>query len=308
VLSCALIALALVGSALPIQAQTAPASRPAARAATTSYSVYYRKAGTVNWTESRAYATVAEANAFARGLYERGYEVQVHSRVTMKTLPARPKTGTLPVSDTVTEQQAGQIFRWLANQRSIAFRYPADGCYARAYLMIRLMQKRGYKPYKVWTFQNGDPLYVRTNNHPAGHVEWRYHVAPILRVRNGNGQQRWVVIDPALFQVPATIRQWRDVQRKPGSRYTPYVTLTRLGQAPKDAKGAQLPGSGYWPGADPREGVDAHSVKVMRLYKPYEGRIAPKTLAAGDHLPRLNVLPLPQQKALVSRRESLLAA
>jgi hypothetical protein len=307
VLSCALVVLALAVAAGPIQAQSAPAAKAPARAATT-YTVQFRKAGTVNWTESRAYTTLAEARAVARQLFERGYEVQVHSRVTMAKVPARPKTGTLPVSETVTEKQLGQIFRWLAGQRDIAFRFPADGCYARAHLMIRRLQKQGFKPYKVWTFQNHDPLFVLTSNHPSGHVEWRYHVAPLLRVRFSNGRQSWFVIDPALFKAPATIAQWRDVQKKPGSEYTPFVRLTRLGQAPKDGNGTQLTGSGYWPGADPREGLDAHSAKMMRLYKPYEGRILPKTVAAVETLPRLLVLPVDPKIALASRRETLLAA
>jgi hypothetical protein len=174
--------------------------------------------------------------------------------------------------------------------------------------MIRRMQKQGFKPYKVWTFQNRDPLFVRTSNHPAGHVEWRYHVAPLLRVRFSNGQQRWFVVDPALFKAPATIPQWRDVQKKPGSAYTPFVRLTRLGQAPKDGNGTQLTGSGYWPGADPREGVDTHAAKMMRLYKPFEGRILPKTLVAVETLPRLDLLPMEPKSALASRREMALAA
>jgi hypothetical protein len=307
VLSCALVVLVLAVGAQPAVAQSAAAPKSSARVATT-YTVHYRKAGTIEWKESRTYPTIAEANGVARRLFDRGFEVQVHSRVTMAKVPARPKTATLPLSETVSEKQLAQIFRWAAGMRDIAFRFPADGCYARAHIMITRLERKGFKPYKVWSFQNGDPLFVRTSNHPSGHVEWRYHVAPLLRVRLANGTQRWFVIDPALFQSPVSITQWRNVQKKPGSQYTPFVTVTRLGQAPKDAKGTQLAGSGYWPGVDPKEGIDAHAAKMMRLYKPFEGRLLPKTVAAGKTQPRRDVVPQGRKTALASRRELALAA
>src|SRR5262249_7926140 len=103
---------------------------------------------------------------------------------------------------------------------------------------------------------------------------WKYHVAPILRVQLADGKQRWYVIDPSLFKAPATITQWKNAQKRPNARYEPYLTLTRLGQAPKDPKGVRLPGSGYWPGKDPRD-LRRHALAVMKLYKPYEGRIPP---------------------------------
>jgi hypothetical protein len=273
VLGCALTALVLC---LPVTTDRALAtdSKTSAAAAVRRYTVYARKPGAVAWNEQRSYRTVSEAAHAARQLHDRGFEVQVHSWFTMPHLPARPKTPSLSVGATVTLQQAAQVFRWLASQRDIAFRYPSDGCYARAHLMVRRMQQRGYKPHKVWAFQNGTPLHVSTANHPAGYVEWRYHLAPILRVRFDGGQQGWYVIDPALFRAPATIAQWRDALKKPGSRYTPYITLTRIGQAPKDPHGMKLPGSGYWPGVDPREGLDVHAVKTMQRYKPLEGHWA----------------------------------
>jgi hypothetical protein len=281
VLWCAVAALALYLTAVTERA-TASNPKTAASPASTRYSVYTRKPGAAAWNEHGCYSTGREAAAAARQLHDRGLEVQVHSWITMAHLPNRPRTPSLPASDTVTLKQAAQVFRWLAGQKDIAFRYPTDGCYARAHLMIRRMQKRGLKPWKVWAFANGgESLYVRTTNHPSGHVKWRYHLAPLLRVRDEDGQQRWYVIDPALFRAPASIREWRDTQKKPGSPYTPYVTVTRVGQAPKDAHGMRLPGSGYWPGPDPREGSDAHAVKTMRRYKPFEGRWPPRTLAAG---------------------------
>lgn len=293
VLLCAIVALNL--AALPVAAQ--PGGRPGAAAApkarATSYAVYYRRAGTIAWNQYRTYRTSQDATAAARDLYQKGWEVEIHTRVTLTRVPPRPKSGILPSHQTVTLAQAHQAFRLMAAQRDIAFRYPADGCYARAHLMVRRMQTRGLSPFKVWTFANGDSLYVRTPNHPKGFVQWRYHVAPVLRVRLQNNQQRWYVIDPAMFKAPVPIATWKNAQKRPGSRYDPYVTLTRLGTAPVDATHKRLPGTGYWPGHDPREGLDAHAVKTMRLYKPYEGRLPPRTTAKAAPVVRPALFALP---------------
>jgi len=77
----------------------APGSGPAAKARpiATKYVVLLSPGRTVAWTEGRAYRTVAEANAAARQLYDRGYEVQVQStrhdgdraRAAQKQTPCR---------------------------------------------------------------------------------------------------------------------------------------------------------------------------------------------------------------------------
>jgi hypothetical protein len=173
----------------------------------------------------------------------------------------------------VTVKKVETIFSWAARQKDIAYRYPADGCYARAHLLVRRLQKAGFKPYKVWSMQNGKPLYVRTRNHPRGYVTWKYHVAPVLRVRYANNEQAWYVIDPSMFSKPVLISTWRNAQQWPNSKYTPHVTVTRIGVAPLDPQRRRLRGSGYWPGTDPVEGLDRHAVRIMKRYKPWEGKL-----------------------------------
>jgi len=293
VMLCAVVAVTL--AAIPLSAETTTKRDPgvAERGTSTSYAVYRRKQGTAGWSLFRAYRTHREASAAARDLYQKSWEVQIHARVTMTRVPARPRTGSLPSGETITLAQANQVFRWMAGQSDISYRYPADGCYARAHLMIRRMVRRGMKPWKVWTFANGESLYVRTSNIPSGHVEWRYHVAPILRVRLQNGKQRWYVIDPSLFRRPVPIATWKNAQRRPSSRYQPYVTLTRLGQAPVGPTGKRLPGTGYWPGHDPRGGQDSHAVRMMKVYKPLEGRMPPRTVAFASPFARPDLFALP---------------
>lgn len=304
VLSCALLALVLV------RPTVAPAESPVPPVPPTppqGYSVSYREAGSLEWKQERLCPEMKDAVVVARGLHNRGYEVEVLSRFAIRNLPPSPRTGTLPLSETVSSEKVQQVFNWLANQRDIAYRFPGDGCYARAHLMIRRLKARGFRPYKVWSFANGgELLHVRTSNHPRGYVEWKYHVAPVLRVRLASGKQLWYVLDPSLFNRPVPIQTWKLMMKRRNASYEPYSVVTHLGQAPKDPRGTQLPGSGYWPGKDPRD-IDQHAMQVMQLYKPYEGRIPPARVSR--EFRRLAFAPMPALfDALAPRREWLAAA
>src|SRR5262245_56254951 len=222
-------ALALIG---PVAAQTPapklPAVKPAAERkeeVRSSYAVYSRRPGDTNWTNRGTFPTHEAARTAAEGLYRDGFEVQVHIITTLARVPARPKVAKFDAQKTITSQQAGEIHRWMAGQTDIAFRYVPDGCYARAHLMIARMKGRNLHAYKVWSFANGESLYASTKSHPAGHVTWRYHVAPVLRVRFSDDTQTWVVIDPSLHTGPMTINQWKKAQTRPGATYQPYITL-----------------------------------------------------------------------------------
>jgi hypothetical protein len=251
------LCLTFVAVVLPIFSSTVPAASPSKASPTT------RKAPSKSSPTTR--------------------KVPARKRPTAtKAARSRTKSKKLPASETVSKQQLAKIFSWAQRQKDIAYRYPTDGCYARAHLLIRRMQKAGYKPYKVWSQANGEPLYVRTGNHPKGYVTWKYHVAPIVRVRLANNEQAWYVIDPSLFTRPVMISTWRDKQRRSGSRYAPFITVTRLGMGPLNPQRRRLPGTGYWLGSDPPGGPDRHALMTMRKYKPNEGKMPPRSFAAGD--------------------------
>ncbi len=103
----------------------------------------------------------------------------------------------------------------------IPFNYPTDGCWARAHEMVRLMLAMNLNPKKVWI--QGWPLNAATKNDPDCTVQWGWHVAPTLCVR-----QRWfpfprgeqMVIDPSLFTTPVTKAQWKGVQGNPNATLT----------------------------------------------------------------------------------------
>ncbi len=164
----------------------------------------------------------------------------------------------------LTPEQAQKLFDEMAAQPDIAFKFPVDGCYSRAHLMAQRMQAQGVTPGKAWTFASGpgDPLWVNTPNHPDGRVEWGYHVAPTVPVRGADGRTQDMVMDPSMFNRPVTVDEWRDAQHD-----HPTVVQTRLGEPPIPSRG----GSGYWPGADPPEGVDENARETMEDYKRREG-------------------------------------
>jgi hypothetical protein len=167
----------------------------------------------------------------------------------------------------VSPQLAAAVFSILASRPDIAFRFPVDGCYARAHLMVKQMKAMGLSPGKAWTFASpGDPLWVDTPNHPDGKVSWGYHVAPTLPVKGDDGVVRDMVIDPSMSDHPVTVEEWKNAQHD-----TPTVVQTSPGQPPVPARG----GSGYWPGPDPPEGPDAHAQETMEEYKMYEGTRGP---------------------------------
>jgi len=167
----------------------------------------------------------------------------------------------------VTPAIAAALFGAMAARPDIAFKFPVDGCYARAHLMVELMQAMGLNPGKAWTFQSpGDPLWVNTPNHPAGRVAWGYHVAPTLPVKGDDGVVRDMLMDPSMFGHPVTVQEWKDAQHD-----SPTVVQTAPGVPPIPSRG----GSGYWPGPDPVEGPDAHAKETMEQYKMYEGTRGP---------------------------------
>ncbi len=118
-----------------------------------------------------------------------------------------------------------ELFDQLANHPRIPFKFPDDGCYARAHKMSLLLEQRGIITIK--SFVIGD-LRVETPNHPRGWVEWWYHVAPALYVKDikptpqplAGGPKSSVattesvedmtlmIFDPSIFDDPTSYIDW----------------------------------------------------------------------------------------------------
>ena len=136
---------------------------------------------------------------------------------------APPETPPTPIDDPpVDPDRARDLFNQM-NARScdpctptepcIPFKYPSNGCHARAHEMCRLMIEQGEDPGKVWLYRSVHrPLRVVTSNDPDCEVTWRYHVAPTLDVLISPGTVVKWVIDPSMFNGPVTVEEWINAQ------------------------------------------------------------------------------------------------
>lgn len=102
----------------------------------------------------------------------------------------------------------------------IPFRYPTDGCFARAHEMVRLMLNMGLRPKKIWIKGS---LQTPTKNDPDCKVGWGWHVAPTLCVRNSLFSTERMVIDPSLFTSPVSKATWKSVQGDPNATLTDTI-------------------------------------------------------------------------------------
>lgn len=162
--------------------------------------------------------------------------------------------------DAIEATQAAAIFAEFATAEELALRFPADGCYARTHLMVQRLLDQGLAPSKIWAFaaSAADLLWVETPNHPDGRVQWQYHVAPILLVRELDSDAREMVFDPILFDCPVAVERWCSALHD-----TPTLVWTAPGEPPLPTRG----GSGYWPGPDPLEGRDVHAYETLEEYR-----------------------------------------
>lgn len=98
------------------------------------------------------------------------------------------------------------------------FDYYRDGCYARAHLMCRALEKMDIAPAKVWAFKNiefangwrcEETLSLQVNDQLT--LNWDYHVAVCLPVRMPDKSIQNIVLDPTVMNGPTTVQQWCDV-------------------------------------------------------------------------------------------------
>ena len=103
--------------------------------------------------------------------------------------------------------QSLALFRELAQDPAIPFRFLPDGCQARAQRMAESLLSRGVRPAKLFVkgkFELSnlwDPLW------PV--VRWQYHVAIVVSTEEGNK-----VIDPSLFSEPVSIDRFLSTFRE----------------------------------------------------------------------------------------------
>ncbi|WP_110514052.1 WXG100 family type VII secretion target [Herpetosiphon llansteffanensis] len=130
----------------------------------------------------------------------------------------------------VSYADATLIFEDMANEPDIPFQFPDDGCYARAHFMAyRISERYGidindvdkvfiYGDLEAQTSFIYDQVTIGgttdTSSTADGTVNWAWHVAPIINVRQGDINVP-MVIDPSLSNRPLTIEQWKGIMNDP---------------------------------------------------------------------------------------------
>lgn len=91
-----------------------------------------------------------------------------------------------------------------ASSPCITFRYPVDGCYARAHKMRQILNNAGYECEKQFVYGN-----LRASTGTCC-VSWVYHVAILVSFKNASGVVEKRIIDPSLVSTgPITDTAWR---------------------------------------------------------------------------------------------------
>lgn len=169
-----------------------------------------------------------------------------------------PTTTVVNNADAISLDRAAGLTSYFVDSTKLDFKCIYNGCQNRAAVMSSYLQKKGIKHYKIWNFNPykmalfnrqdaldvSDPL-----NLIAGKINWDFHVAVALLIRNKDTKKPdTVIIDPAFVRRPLKVKEWLDMQNSPTSSYTfldptwyNYVTLT--------------PGTSYSCGSDPNPTV-----------------------------------------------------
>ncbi|WP_262708735.1 MULTISPECIES: protein-glutamine glutaminase [unclassified Chryseobacterium] len=91
-----------------------------------------------------------------------------------------------------------------ASSPCITFRFPVDGCYARAHKMRQILNNAGYECEKQFVYGN-----LRASTGTCC-VSWVYHVAILVSFKNASGVVEKRIIDPSLNSTgPITDTAWR---------------------------------------------------------------------------------------------------
>lgn len=102
---------------------------------------------------------------------------------------------------------AMRIFSDLAQQMAKEPITIFDGCYARAQQTAYKLEQRGILVGKIMAKGS---FKIFTNRVKRGSVEWRFHVAPVIVIDDGQERSLWV-LDPSLFAEPVPITAWLSV-------------------------------------------------------------------------------------------------
>ena len=162
----------------------------------------------------------------------------------------------------LNENEANDLFRTVWNDTSIPYSYRVDGCYARATAMSRIAESQKIIMGKVFAEGNlkANPELPESQNP----VNWGWHVAPVVYVKDAKGMPKLMVFDPSLSNKPVSIDQWKSLitlDGSPASDIKSFYFRPRFDQWPKKTQPTEYK---KW-----EPSVLANTDYTLQLYKDY---------------------------------------
>ncbi len=111
----------------------------------------------------------------------------------------------------IDSEKANLLFKEFVQNKNIPFKYPRDGCYARATAMAMMAEKSSVIMGKA--FATG-LLVAKTNTPNYPYAVWGWHVAPVSYVKQIDGKIELMVFDPGLFSQPVSVNEWADKMKE----------------------------------------------------------------------------------------------
>ncbi len=107
----------------------------------------------------------------------------------------------------ISESEAASLFQSFAKNSDIPFKYPYDGCYARATVMAQKAEEKKIIMGKIYV---EGTLIAKSDLPEYSIVEWGWHVAPVSYVKKADGKVELQVFDPGLFKGPVSVASWKN--------------------------------------------------------------------------------------------------
>lgn len=107
----------------------------------------------------------------------------------------------------VDPEYVQKLFEKVAKDDKIPYKFADNGCYARAHQIARTLEASGVITGKYFLGAH-EKFKVKVPGHIRGEVEWDYHVASLVMVREKNGTDVPYIIDPSLFTKAVPVKEW----------------------------------------------------------------------------------------------------
>jgi hypothetical protein len=162
----------------------------------------------------------------------------------------------------IDKKDAESLFKAMASDKDISYKFARDGCYARATAMARIAEKRDIKVGKI--FAEGI-LQAELSDGPLPVARWGWHVAPVVFVKTKGSKSVPMVFDPVLFDRPATEDEWKQKLLHETPDYKPRLDKVYYGSRFQYKIDLLEGNKSNW-----REWDLKNTKEVMERYREYE--------------------------------------